>query len=167
MGVRTILFVCTANIARSPMATALFNHQMQKMGLDSRYVGESAGTWGVDGLPAARDGKRTMQARGLDISSHRSRVVTWEIMMNADLVLTMEGGHAEALRFEFRKKRDRIFLLSEMVGLPFDIDDPYNKGIKEFEGTARELEDILEKGISKIIQLADAGEVGSPPEGGQ
>jgi protein-tyrosine phosphatase len=155
---KNILFVCTANIARSPMAAALFNHLMGQKGLADRYRAESAGTWGHDGMPAALDGIRVMAEYGLDISQHRSRVVTWEIMMAADLILTMESGHAEALRFEFRKMSHRVYQLTAMVGWPYDIDDPFGQGISRFRVTAQELAEILEGGCERIMRLADGGE---------
>lgn len=154
---KTILFVCTANIARSPMAAALFNHLMDQKGLADRYRAESAGTWGQDWLPAASEGVSVMAEYGLDIRQHQSRVVTWEIMMGADLILTMESGHAEALRFEFRKISQRVYQLTEMVGRPYDIDDPFGQGLSRFRVTAQELAEILEAGCERIVALADGG----------
>lgn len=151
---KTVLFVCTANIARSPMAEALFNQMVDLKGLAGKYHAESAGTWGVDRLPAAPEGVIIMSELGLDINQHRSRVVTWEIITGADLILTMEAGHAEALRFEFRKKSDQIYQLAEMVGLPYNIKDPFNRGLTRFRETAQELAEILEGGFDRIIELA-------------
>jgi len=152
---KTILFICTANIARSPMAAALFDHKVSELGLADQFRAESAGTWGLDGQQAALDGQRVMFARGLDTSMHHSRVVNQEIIENADLILTMERGHAEALKVEFPAKRDKIYLLTEMIGPPCDIDDPYQRGPHRFEETAKELENILELGIDKILELAN------------
>jgi protein-tyrosine-phosphatase len=150
---KTILFVCTANIARSPMAQILFNSKIVEMGFDKYYQGESAGSWAIDGIPAAIEGQQVMRQRGLELSTHRSRGVTQEIIDNADLVLTMETGQKEALQIEFPEKRSKIYLLSEIIGKIYDIEDPFNRGEKAFEETAQELEDILAKGINKIIEL--------------
>jgi protein-tyrosine-phosphatase len=155
---KTILFVCTANIARSPMAEALFNQMMIERDLDDQYRAESAGTWSWGGAPAPEDGQKVMARRGLDTSTHRSREVTLEIMQNADLILTMEKSHVEVLKLEFWFKEDKIFLLSEMAGPAYDIDDPYRRGLERFEATARELEEILSDGIDKILELANENE---------
>lgn len=152
---RIILFVCTANIARSPMAQALFNKIMLDMGLDNEYQAASAGTWTVDGIPAPPDGQLVMRERGLDTSMHRSRRITNRIVENADLILTMEAGHKEALQIEFPEKRNKTFMISEMIGSQYDIRDPYKRGLDEFELTAQELTRILDQGIDRIVKLAD------------
>ena len=149
-----VLFVCTANIARSPMAAALFNKKMEEMGLSDRCQAQSAGTWGRDGYPAAAEAIRVMQARGMDISSHLSREVNAEIISAADLILTMERGHQEALQVEFPRQRDKIYFLTELVGMEYDIPDPYGGILNDFEDTATELETIVEKGVDTILRRA-------------
>jgi len=154
---KKVLFVCTANIARSPMAEALFNQLVEEMGLDDQYQASSAGTWAMDGNPAPLDGQRVMQERGLDTSAHRSRVITREMLEGADLILTMEAGHKEALEIEFPEHRGKIFMLSEMVDSKADIDDPYSRGYDEFKQAAQEIEDVLRRGLPRIHQLAATG----------
>ena len=149
-----ILFVCRANIARSPMAEALFNKMIEEMGLSHQCQARSAGTWGEDGLPAAVVGVQVMQARGMDISSHLSREVNTEIIDAANLILTMERGHQEALQVEFPQQRDKIYSLTEMVGMEYDIPDPFGKGLQDFEETAAELESIIQKGVGEILRCA-------------
>jgi len=129
---RNILFVCTANIARSPMAEALFNHLMAEKGLADQFQAQSAGTWGWDGAQAATEGVEVMANRNIDIRSHRSRIVTAEIITVADLILTMEQGQKESLQIEFPTKKETIHMLTELVGLPYDIHDPYGKGLETF-----------------------------------
>lgn len=121
---KTILFVCTANIARSPMAEALFNQKMEAVGFSDQYKARSAGTWGQDGLPAAGKGQQVMKTMGIDLSTHRSSIVTPELIYAVDSIFTMEAGHKEALQVEFPFKRDRIWLLTEAVGPGYDILDP-------------------------------------------
>ncbi len=152
---KTILFVCTANLARSPIAEAIFNQKMVEMDLTGRYHAESAGTWAVDGLPAPLDGEQVMRTWGLDTSFHRSREVNKELMESADLILTMEAGHKEALKIEYPEQSAKIWMLSEIVGSPYDIPDPYMQGQEKFQETARELDHLLDKGLERICRLAD------------
>lgn len=154
MNVKIILFVCTANIARSPMAAALFDKKMAQMSLSDRCQAYSAGTWGRDGYPAADEAIQVMGELGIDIGSHRSREVNHEIVNAADLILTMEKGHKEALQIEFPGKRDHIWLLTELIGPGYDIPDPYGKGLQDFEATAAELEVLIERGVNEILRSA-------------
>jgi len=152
---RNILFVCTANIARSPMAEALFNHMMMEKGLSDQFRAQSAGTWGWDGVPAPSEGVEVMSNHNIDIRSHRSRIVTAEITTAADLILTMEQGQKESLQIEFPTKKEKVHMLTELVGLPYDIRDPYGMGLEAFQETANELQNIIVKGIDEILRRAD------------
>jgi protein-tyrosine-phosphatase len=108
-----ILIICTANICRSPVAEALIRDRLQKRGLDDWTV-SSAGTWAQIRGGAAENSVLVMAQQGLDISDHQSRMVEESHLEQADLVLCMESGHAEALRTELIDKgMDRIVLLAE------------------------------------------------------
>ncbi len=136
------------------MAEALFNKKMAEIGLSDRYQAQSAGTWGEDGHPAAVAGIRAMRTYSIDLSAHRSRIVTEEIISTATLILTMEKGHKEALRAEFPQNFDKIFLLTGIIGLGHDIPDPFGMGQRDFEETAIELESIINEGINEILRRA-------------
>jgi protein-tyrosine-phosphatase len=149
-----ILFVCTANQCRSPMASILFQNLVNKP-TDIRYWRiESAGTWAIDGIPAAESAQIVMERRGLDLGQHKSRGVNAEMLSSFDLILTMESGHKESLRIEFPKVAKRVFLLSEMTGKQFDIHDPIGGSIDDYEATATELERLLIQGFENITKIA-------------
>jgi len=150
-----VLFVCTANQCRSPMAEALFKKLLADRGLSGWRV-ESAGTWTQNGIPATRFAQITMQQRGLDISAHRSREVTGDLLRQFDLILTMEEGHKEALRFEFPEVAGRVFLLSEMADKAFEIDDPVGQPLETYRRTADEIHALLEAGLERIQELVNA-----------
>lgn len=152
-----ILFVCTANICRSPMAVGLFKAKLAERGMAEGWEVSSAGTWGANGLPAAQEAVEVMAVRGIDIGSHRSRVVSSDMVKSADLILTMEKGHKEALQVEFPEKKGQIFLLTEMVGQSQDFADPIGKPLEAFEQAADDLERILEKGFVEILNRAREG----------
>ncbi|RMH79846.1 MAG: hypothetical protein D6683_05715 [Actinomyces sp.] len=82
-----ILVVCRGNICRSPMTVALVEAEARRRGLEVRA--SSAGFW-VDGEPASGAAVRVMAERGLDISDHRSRVVTPELVRSHELVVAVE-----------------------------------------------------------------------------
>lgn len=164
----SVLFVCTANVCRSPMAAAVFQRFLQKRPDAGEWRVASAGTWALDGEAAASKAQEVMRRRGLDISHHRSQSVSPELLRRFSLILVMERGHKEALRVEFPALAGRIFLLNEMIGLRFDIPDPVGGSLADFDDTAAEFERIFEHGFPRIAELAsrlqDTGGLVLPPE---
>ncbi len=149
---RSVLFVCTANLNRSPMAMALLRSRVANSGEEWRI--ESAGTWALEGMPLNEKTQQVLAERGAEIRNHRSRIVTREMLRSFNLILTMEPGQKEALRLEFPEVADRVYLLSEMIGLTFSIADPVGGTLEEYRATAAEIDRILNDGLEKIYQLA-------------
>lgn len=153
--VPSVLFVCTANICRSPMAVALFRSILAENRNDpSRWRIESAGTWAPKGQPAAPEMVEILAARGVKITKHRSRVVTKELLDPFALILTMEAGHKEALLAEFRSLKGKVYLLSEMAAENGPVEDPTGGPPEGYLKAADEIERLLRQGLPRIIELA-------------
>ena len=120
----------------------------------------SAGVWTVDGRPATESAIMVMAELGIDIRKHRSRLLTKRIVENSALILTMTQSHAEAIRAEFPEHKNRVFLLSEMVGYGYDILDPVGGSLLDYEETAQEIEALLEAGYEQIMQWIEQLAVG-------
>jgi protein-tyrosine-phosphatase len=150
-----ILFVCTANICRSPMASAMFERLVENRRLPGAWVVASAGTWARDGIRASANGVELMGVWGMDISKHRSRVVNAGLLGKADLILTMESSHKEAILAEFDKTAGKVFMLSEITGEARDIRDPYGGPLQEYHDTAIEIAGYLERGLPRLLELLD------------
>ena len=148
----SVLFVCTANICRSPMAMAIWQYKVADE--FRNWVIESAGTWALVGEPAAQNTQFVLANMGLDVGSHRARSVSRELLGQFKLILTMERGHKEALQTEFPEARERVYLLSEMIDEKFDIRDPYRGPIIEYQDTEKEIEKILSQGYERICELS-------------
>ena len=148
----SVLFVCTANICRSPMAMGLMQNKVRDSINEWRI--ESAGTWAINGEPAAINTIKVLEERGIDINSHRSRLVTLDMMRQFKLILTMERGHKEALQVEFPAYAGNVLLLSELVDGVFDVHDPIGGPLENFQETAKEIEQILSDGFENISNLS-------------
>ncbi len=150
-----ILFVCTANICRSPVAEALMRDRLQRRGLEEWTAG-SAGTWALVGHSAAENSIRLIAERGHDLKAHRARMVDGALIEQADLVLCMEPGHQESIAAEFADHKHKVYLLSEMIGGSHRIPDPYGQAIEEYRAMIAEVTRIIDSGLDRIIELAEA-----------
>lgn len=148
-----IIAVCTANICRSPVVEAVLRDRLCANGLADWRV-RSAGTWAQNGQAASRYSREILAERGLDISGHASQVITEELLQEADLVLCLETGHAEALRAEFPQYAAKIFLLTEMIGHRYSISDPYGGPRFAYEQMIDDVTQLVEDGLPRIIELA-------------
>jgi protein-tyrosine phosphatase len=151
----SVLFVCTGNLFRSPIAAACFRRSLKEQGAPNGWVTGSAGTWTRTGV--APDPKTVLEAQrlDLDIRAHRSRLINAELLSHYDLMLVMEAGQKEALQVEFPVYREKIYLLSEVVdGIPYDIQDPFSENFDKDVDVAMELAEMIRRGFSKICLLA-------------
>jgi protein-tyrosine-phosphatase len=147
-----VLFICTANICRSPMAMGLLRHRTALH--PDQWIIESAGTWTEGGESAALKTLQVLKKRGIDLDNFQSRILTEELLRSFYLILTMEKGHKEAIRVEFPELANRVFLLSEMIDQDYDIDDPIGKPLPAFDETAQEIDALLAHGFQKIADLS-------------
>ena len=162
-----ILVVCTANICRSPVVEAILRARLRERGLDDWRV-SSAGTLAVEGFDAAEHSAAVLAERGLDLRGHRSRRAEEPHLAAADLVLCMEWGHKEALQVESPRHRDRIYLLTEMVGDDREVADPIGGPRLGYERMVDEVTELVEAGLPRILELARAGSRrrAATPQGG-
>jgi len=150
----SILFVCSANQFRSPIAAACFKQALAANHYPGDWKVHSAGTWAIVGLHSPMEAVRAASAIGVDLSSHHTQAIVPPLLETYDLVLVMESGQKEALLVEFPNLRNRVYLLSEAVDtVPYDIPDMESQQQKVVE-IATEISDLIKRGFLKICQLA-------------
>ena len=155
----SVLFVCTANVCRSPMAMALLKSKVKSQ--DDLWQIKSAGVWAMPGYPVADNTRLLMSELGVDLSEYVSQPITPELIADFNLILTMESGQKEALKAAFPQHAAKVFLLSEMIGENNEVVDPIGRPMVDFKETAREIHRILTMGFDRIKQLASDPEARS------
>jgi protein-tyrosine phosphatase len=150
-----VLFVCTGNLCRSPMAAALLQARLARDPARCAWRVLSAGLWAENGQPASAGAVTAMAEWGLSLSEHRSRPVTDALVRGADLTLGMTPHHVEALRLAFPRAAARVRLLAEMVGESHGVADPYGLSIAAYRAAAAELACLVEDGYERIVALVE------------
>jgi len=152
----SVLFVCTANQYRSPIAAARFKAKLMEEGRPGVWSIASAGTWTAPDLPALPFARKLARDHGVSVDEHRTSLVSQAHLTEFDLVLVMESGHKEALLAEFPFAAGYLFMLSEVVdGIPYDIHNPTSSP-EEAEQCIHDLCELIERGYEKICTLAEA-----------
>jgi len=152
-----ILLVCTGNICRSPLAAALLQRALTERGVEGMDV-SSAGTGAWDGAPVSEGAYLVGLERGLDLSAHRARLLTRELVEQADLVLTMARHHRA--RVDELGGEGRVFVLGEYAGREGDeaeVSDPFGGDLEVYRDTCVELEALVEAAVERIVKELASG----------
>ena len=142
---KSIVFVCTGNTCRSPMAAALYNHLFA----DGEFIASSAGLYG-DGSPISEKAVDALMERGVlptphnDYRRHVSRQLDEDIVSHADLVVAITGRHAMEIMLRHPVHASKVAALNE------DVPDPYGGSSEIYRRCLEEIERLLTESFGGI-----------------
>lgn len=142
-----ILFVCTGNTCRSPMAEYYFRSLIEKAGVSDRIETASAGIYADSGMTGSYESFVVLkESYGVDMSRHLSQPLTFELAESADLIVVMTGAHRHAILQRMPDLYPKIKLL--MAYAPdhgrTDVTDPYGADIPVYAGCFERMRPALD-----------------------
>jgi glycine hydroxymethyltransferase len=157
--VKYVLFVCTGNICRSPMALGLFR---RLLGNRKDIEADAAGVHAVRGQPASVHAIEVCRRRGVDISWFRSQPLTATLVDRATHIFAMTGAHLETIHLLFPQSAEKTFLLREFeepgATLWCDLPDPIGMGREIYEECA----ESIEKALPSVLTFVEESEMAVP-----
>lgn len=152
---RRLLFVCTGNTCRSPMAEAIARAEARERGFDGVEC-RSAGTFGFRGEPPSEMAEIVARGRGLDLGTHRSSPLVPELVAWADLVLGMGRSHVEIARELDPGARVELVTSFLREDHPFHeapVTDPMGGTLEDYEETF----DLLREAVRALFDRLEDG----------
>lgn len=154
-----VIIVCTANICRSPMAEGLLAHALAAQASPLKDIKViSAGVATRPGEPVSENSVVALRKVGIDISQHRSRTLSQQMLNEALLVLCMTESHRSLIQLQAAPVPARLHLFREFLPLPAaqEIADPYGGPLKIYEAARDEMVEAIPGLVNHLKTLVEA-----------
>lgn len=150
-----ILYVCTGNTCRSPMAEGILKKLLSDKGINSVKV-SSAGLGTLDGYPATHHAVEISARHDIDISEHHSTRMNERLFKESDLVFAMAAEHHRQLE-KMTDSGEKLFMLKafpkkNQSDPEHSVDDPIGGSLEEYMVTFKEIHEAIEKSLPEILQ---------------
>ncbi|MFP4416216.1 MAG: hypothetical protein ACLFSB_02995 [Chitinispirillaceae bacterium] len=153
-----VVFVCTGNICRSPMAEGILRYRWGQEKRDDLRV-SSMGIHGLDLQPPSKLSAQLCAEHGIDISSHRSRPLVFDELNEADFIFTMDFVQQEFIQMFFPALRQKVYLLGawpDKPGRKNVIKDPIGGSAKVYQKTFESISYHIQRILPELLFHADA-----------
>jgi protein-tyrosine-phosphatase len=154
---KRILFVCSGNTCRSPMAEALAREISRREYGEAVHV-SSAGVFALPGAPATPEAVEALLAAGIDLQGHRAALLSTALVEEADLVLTMTAVHRRQVLQLMPNAAHKVHVLADYAGWGGDLEDPIGRPPAVYRECASRLRTLVTAALARFARTGPTGE---------
>ncbi len=145
----TVLFVCTGNTCRSPMAQMFLQHKLKNANLQADFKVCSAGIYAQDNDSLSDKARNALVKKDIFVDEFCSTRLTKELLQSADMVFVMTKIHLKIVIDMYPEFKQKVHALAG----DNDVCDPFGQSQQEYDVCLEQLQDLIDKVLPKIINL--------------